>query len=48
MKQVRRIDLIWEGEDIEMYEQLKAQAIQFEKEIPQFVKEIIENALNKG
>ncbi len=48
MKQVRRIDLIWEGEDIEMYEQLKAQAIQFEKEIPQFVKEIIENALNNG
>lgn len=48
MKQVRRIDLIWQGEEIEVYEQLKAQSTQFEKEIPQFVKKIIEKALKKG
>jgi hypothetical protein len=47
MRQVRRVDLLWEGNDIEIYEILKQRAIALEKEIPEFVKEIIERELGK-
>jgi hypothetical protein len=40
MRQVRRIDLLWEGDDIEIYERLKQRAVSVEKELPEFVKEI--------
>jgi hypothetical protein len=42
MQQVRRIDLMWQGENIEIYEILKQQAVRLNKEIPEFIKEIIE------
>jgi hypothetical protein len=42
MRKVRRIDLMWEGEDIEIYERLRKQATSLEKTIPKFIKEIIE------
>jgi hypothetical protein len=42
MRQVRRIDLLWEGDDVEIYERLKQQAISLDKEVSEFVKEIIE------
>ena len=45
MRQVRRVDLLWEGNDVEIYETLKQRAIDLEKEIPEFVKEIIEREL---
>jgi hypothetical protein len=45
MRQVRRIDLLWEGDDIEIYETLKQRADSLEKEIPEFVKEIIEREI---
>ncbi|GAK57746.1 SphI restriction endonuclease [Candidatus Vecturithrix granuli] len=47
MKHVRRIDLLWQGDEIATYEKLKAQAIRFDKEIPAFVKEIIEKEIKK-
>ena len=47
MRQIRRIDLLWEGEEIAVYENLKAQAINFDQEIPAFVKSIIEQAIEK-
>ncbi len=47
MKHVRRIDLLWQGDDIATYEKLKVQATRFDKEIPAFVKEIIEKEMNK-
>ena len=40
--QIRRLDLIWQGEEIELYEKIKAEATSLEKEIPLFVKEILE------
>ncbi|BAU08390.1 hypothetical protein [Fischerella sp. NIES-3754] len=46
MRQVRRIDLLWEGDDIEIYERLKQRAISVEKELLEFVKEIIERESN--
>jgi hypothetical protein len=45
MRQVRRVDLLWEGDDVEIYEILKQRAINLEKEIPEFVKEIIEREI---
>ncbi len=46
MRQVRRIDLLWEGDDIEIYERLKRRAIGREKEIPEFIKDIIEREIS--
>jgi hypothetical protein len=45
MRQVRRVDLLWEGDDIKVYETLKQRAIALDKELPVFVKEIIEREL---
>jgi hypothetical protein len=47
MRQVRRIDLLWEGNDIEIYERLKQRAVSVEKELPEFVKAIIERELER-
>ncbi|MDR3298949.1 MAG: helix-turn-helix domain-containing protein [Candidatus Accumulibacter sp.] len=40
-RQIRRIDLVWQGKEIDIYEKLKAEAHSLEKEIPSFVKEIL-------
>jgi hypothetical protein len=42
MHQLRRIDLVWQGDEIEIYEKLKEKAGSLKKEIPLFVKEILE------
>lgn len=39
---------MWEGEDIEIYERLKQRAVSLEKEIPEFVKEIIEREMRRN
>jgi hypothetical protein len=46
MRQVRRVDLLWEGDDVSVYEALKQMAISLGKEIPEFVKAIIEQKIN--
>jgi hypothetical protein len=47
MRQVRRVDLLWEGDDVEIYETLKQRAISLEKEIPEFIKEIIKQEMGR-
>lgn len=47
MRQIRRIDLVWQGDEIETYEKLQARAHSLDKEIPSFVKEIIEKEVNR-
>lgn len=47
MRQIRRIDLVWQGDEIEAYEKLQARASSLDKEIPSFVKEIIEKEVNR-
>jgi hypothetical protein len=47
MRQVRRIDLLWEGDEVGMYESLKQRAMSLDKAIPEFVKEIIERKINR-
>jgi hypothetical protein len=48
MRQVRRIDLRWQGEDIVIYERLKQQAVELNKEIPEFIKEIINREIGRN
>jgi predicted DNA-binding protein len=47
MRQIRRLDLVWQGDETAIYEQLKAKAHALEKEIPAFVKEIIEKEITR-
>lgn len=44
-RQIRRLDLVWQGKEIDIYEKLKAEAHSLEKEIPSFVKEILEKEI---
>jgi len=48
MRQVRRIDLLWEGNEIEIYERLKEMSVRLEKELPELIKEIIEREIQRN
>lgn len=41
----RRVDLLWQGDEVIKYEELKQLSQYFNKKIPQFIKEIIEKAI---
>jgi hypothetical protein len=45
MRQIRRVDLIWQGEEVAQYEKLKLDAVTAGLEIPQFVKDVLGKAL---
>jgi hypothetical protein len=45
MRQIRRIDLIWQGKEVKQYDQLKSDAVKSGFEIPQFVKNVLAKAL---
>lgn len=47
MRQVRRLDLIWHGKEAEQYEKLKIDAKDSGQTIPEFVKELIEKAIER-
>ena len=42
MRQIRRIDLIWQGDEVEVYDELKSQASSVDKEVSLLVKEILQ------
>lgn len=44
MKQLRRVDLLWQGDETQQYERLKADAAEAGMAIPDFVKEVLRNA----
>lgn len=48
MRQLRRVDLLWQGDEVEQYESLKEKAIAYEKDMPEFIKEIINNELKRN
>jgi hypothetical protein len=45
MREARRADIIWTGAEVESYERLKQRTLQLQKNIPGYVKEIIEQHL---
>jgi len=42
MRQIRRADILWTESEVEIYERLKQQTLDLQKNIPSYVKEIIE------
>lgn len=47
MKELRRVDLIWEGDEVDTYEAIKGKAKKLHKEIQEIIKEIIEKTVDK-
>lgn len=47
MRQIRRIDLIWQGEEVAQYDKLKSDAAKTGLEIPLFVKDVLAKALKQ-
>lgn len=45
MRQVRRADIMWSEREVEVYEKLKRRTTQLQKNIPAYVKEIVERHL---
>jgi len=47
MQPIRRVDLLWQGKEVDQYERLKSDARASGKSIPEFVKAIIESAIKR-
>jgi len=45
MRQIRRADIMWTEKEVEVYEKLKQRTLQLQKNIPGYVKEIVEEHL---
>lgn len=45
MEQIRRLDVVWKGEEVEVYEKFKLQARNAKTEIPVYVKSLIRKAI---
>jgi len=45
LKPIRRLDIIWAGKEINMYENLQRKSRELQKDMPQYVKEIIAKVL---
>ncbi len=45
MRQIRRADILWTESEVEIYERLKQRTLQLQKNIPGYVKEIVEQHL---
>ena len=48
MRQIRRLDLLWQNKEVKQYEKLKTDAKKSGQTIPEFVKQIIEKAIKRG
>lgn len=45
MRQVRRVDIMWSGEEVSIYERLEERTMELQKELPGYIKEIIHRHL---
>lgn len=45
MRQIRRLDILWQGNEVAEYDALKRQALEQDKEMPEFVKEILQRTI---
>jgi hypothetical protein len=45
MRQVRRVDLLWQGEKVAQYDKVKAEAAKSGLDIPQYVKDVLAKLL---
>lgn len=47
LKRIRRVDIMWTENEVDVYETLKERTEDLQKELPNFIKEIIEKHLEK-
>jgi len=47
MRQIRRLDIVWQGNEADVYDKLKATAREMEEEMPFVVKEILEREMRR-
>lgn len=45
MRQARRVDIMWSGDEVSVYDRLKRRTMELQKDIPKYIKEIIERNL---
>jgi hypothetical protein len=45
MRQVRRLDIMWTGDEVQVYDRLKKKTEELQQRMPAYVKKIIEKAL---
>lgn len=45
MREIRRVDIMWSGNQVKVYERLRKKTMELQKDIPNFIKEIIERHL---
>jgi len=45
MRQARRVDIMWSGQEVSVYDRLKKRTMELQKDIPKYIKEIIEKNL---
>lgn len=48
MRQARRVDILWTGDEVSVYDRLKRRTMELQKDIPKYIKEIIEKHLGEG
>ncbi len=48
MEDIRRLDLVWSGEEVKEYDKLRAKAEDVEAEIKEYVKSLVHEAVNGG
>jgi predicted DNA-binding protein len=42
MRQTRRTDIMWTSDEIAVYERLRQRTLELQKDIPAYIKEIVE------
>jgi hypothetical protein len=47
MRDIRRLDLLWSGEEIADYDTLLKEAGKVKEEVPEYVKNVLRNHFNK-
>jgi hypothetical protein len=47
MRETRRADILWTGAEVESYDKLKRRTLELQKNIPSYVKAIIEMHLKR-
>ena len=45
IRQARRVDIMWSGDEVSVYDRLKRRTMELQKDIPKYIKEIIEKNL---
>lgn len=46
MQKIRRVDIVWKGEEVKNYDRLKQKTEELQKDVPSYVKEILEEHIS--